>query len=98
MGSEMRLDKVYCYVASASGNQTLTVTPYTTLTNDPSAPVTASGQSRAFTGEKMFQLAFARNAEGLELEIAQATNTLGHIGLQQLALDWTDFGVEDSGK
>ena len=98
LGDEMRLDRVFTYVASANTNQNIRITPYYTLTNDANAPITGDTQTRPWAGEKMFELSFIENAEGLEIEIAQASNNQGHFAPQMLVCDWTDFGVQDSGK
>jgi hypothetical protein len=98
MGNEFRLDRLFTYVATGQTTQDIILTPYSTLTNDGSGAAGIGAQTRSWNGESMFSLSYSALCEGLELQLEQASNNQGHFGPQLFIIDWTDYGIEDSGK
>jgi hypothetical protein len=94
LGNEFRLDNLHGYAGSYAGSPVVSYTPKTTKTND-TGETTQGTKSITLAGSKLHRVSMAQAAEGLRLSVSVTGTTYGQ---QNILLDGTGFGDEDSGR
>lgn len=99
-GKEWRLDASYLYLPdgyTSNDAQTLSITPITVRTNDSAATTEQTSVTATQDGHKLLKFQHLQEAEGMVLEVGQATGTTKNLGLQHIVLEGKNMGKEDSG-
>jgi len=96
---EVRLNELYMYgtFATAAGGPTHKLTPLTVKANDPAGEVTQGSYTRTLSGEKLYKHQPRQTAGGLRLK-HEVTAGDDDAAVEFAVVDYTDFGVEDSGR